>query len=91
MKMKEFTSPPFMASINGSPPQSVKQRFETYKIRNDKEMLEFAEAMHKGRDIICQIEGQGCTYIMVRELVPSKIAVAGGPVNNLPPGNGGQP
>jgi hypothetical protein len=62
-------------SIAGRPPQAMRQRLVTHKICEDKDIVELTKEMAKGRDIIINAPGTDCTYIMVREWIPSKIAL----------------
>lgn len=78
MKLADFTSEPFNASINGAAPVTVRQHIETFKVATDEDMTDLAEAMHQGRELVMQINNPTCTYVMVRELKPSKLAIPGG-------------
>jgi hypothetical protein len=66
-----------MVSINGAPPQSVRQKLRSFKITDDDSFKELQDDLTKGREIILSADGQEATYILTRELVPSKIALPG--------------
>lgn len=82
---EETGEKPLAVSMNGMPPQAMRQKLVTHKISSDEDMTDFHKEMAKGRDIVVQVEGKDCIYIMTRELIPSKIALGG-----LPPEGGKQ-
>ena len=75
MMIKETTGDPFNIMIQGVP-KTMRQKIETHKLTSQKEVEEFHEIMAEGRDMIAVIPLKGTTYVMVRELVPSKVALA---------------
>lgn len=75
--IKQSEIPPQPISINGQPPQSMSQKLWTHKIVTDKDMAEFHDEMTKGRDIMVQIDAGEGSYVMLRQFVPSKIALGG--------------
>jgi hypothetical protein len=77
MKFTENTSEPFNALINGQS-VTVRQHIETFKVSTDDDMIELAEAIHKGREVVLHVQNPSCSYVMVRELQPSKLAIPGG-------------
>lgn len=83
MKLTDHTTDPMTASINGQPPATIRQHLGTYKITDDESMKEFAEVMARGREVIGQIQVKDCCYIMLREIVPAKIALPSAGVPGL--------
>lgn len=73
MRIHDFTGEPQQLTQPGQAPKMVKQKLETFKIAGDKDMIEFCEEMAKGRDIVLQVEGKDCSYMMIREFLPVKI------------------
>jgi N12 class adenine-specific DNA methylase len=76
MIIHEFTSEPFQAMVNNMP-QTVRQHLQTFKIDSDDTMKELSEEMAKGRDIVFSVPADGVSYVIVRELIPVKIAMPG--------------
>lgn len=79
MIVHDTTGDAKQVSINGAPPQAVRQRFVTHKIRNDKDMIELHDEIAEGRDVLLAMDAPMCTYVMVRELIPSKLALPASP------------
>lgn len=86
MIIAENISAPFTASLNGQPPQTVKQHLVTYMLGSEKDIEEFQAEMVKGRDVVLQFESGGNTYVILRDFIPSKIAMSN--PGKLPPLSG---
>ena len=72
-----------MVSLNNQPPQAMKQKLTGFKLTDDDDIVEFMDDMIQGRDIIYsspigaklgESEQQG-SFVVVREFIPSKIAL----------------
>lgn len=75
MKIAEATTEPSTIQIQGQPPQTVRQKLTTFKISNKEDMAGLTDELAKGRDIILQTQAGDTSFVILRELVPVKIAL----------------